>query len=123
MPIDEAARQADIAIAFGEPTSATLNFFDAASLMLHVSEQDWPLDYIATNPLKGSVMPSMRCAEAAAEVDALLADPALYARRQAAQAQAYAQRRRQSHDTIFAPSSDGMRHLTPPPAVQELAPC
>lgn len=99
--LDDAAREADICVAFGEPTSATIAFFDAGSYLLHVSEQDWPSDYVITTPLKDTLMPSMRCAEALLALDALISDPALYARRQQAQAEAYARRRIGAHDTIF----------------------
>ena len=100
-PIDAVAREADVCIAFGEPTSATIAFFDAGSYLIHVSEQDWPADYVITTPLKGSLMPSMRCDAALADLDALMRDPALYAARQQAQAEAYAARRLGAHDTLF----------------------
>lgn len=122
MPIDEVARQADITLAFGEPTSATINFFDAGSLLLHVSEQDWPADYICTSPLKGALMPTLRCAAALAEVDALLADAARYRRRQADQAARYAARRAGAVDTIFDPAPSPDTPVPTPPA-QELATC
>jgi hypothetical protein len=102
-PVAEVAREADVCVAFGEPTSATIAFFDAGAYLLHVSEQNWPSDYVITTPLKGTLMPSLRCAEALAELDALMSDPALYASRQQSQAAAYALRRAGAHDTIFPP--------------------
>ena len=126
LSIDEVARQADITLAFGEPTSATINFFDAGSLMLHVSEQDWPADYICTTPLKGAVMPSLRCAAAVAEVDALLGDASLYSAAQSSQAARYAARRVGAVDTIFDPAPADPKPLPahlPITPVQELATC
>jgi hypothetical protein len=105
LPIEQVAQEADICVAFGEPTSATIAFFDAASYLLHVSEQDWPLDYTITSPLKGTLMPSLRCEPALQALDALMRDPEAYARCQRTQAEAYAARRAGAHDTIFPPPS------------------
>ncbi|MBI3367675.1 MAG: hypothetical protein HY021_04245, partial [Burkholderiales bacterium] len=88
-------------VAFGEPTSATIAFFDAGSYLLHVSEQNWPADYVITTPLKGALMPSMRCDEAIAQLDALMREPALYAQRRQAQADGYARRRQGAHESFF----------------------
>ena len=103
-PLDEAARQADICVAFGEPTSATSAFLDAGSYLIHVSQQDWPLDYLITTPLKGSVMPSFNCEEAVAHLQRVLSEPARYAQLQQAQVAHYASRRQGAHEHIFEPA-------------------
>ncbi len=104
-PLEQAACEADICVAFGEPTSATSAFLDAASYLIHVSQQDWPLDYVITTPLKGSVMRSFRCEEALAHLEHVLGDPARYRQQQQAQAAHYSSRRRGAHEQIFdAPS-------------------
>ncbi|WP_088281772.1 hypothetical protein [Ideonella sp. A 288] len=100
-PIEAVAQDSDLCIAFGEPTSGTIAFFDAGSHVVHVSEQDWPTDYVITTPLKGTLMPSMRCAEALADLEHLFTDPAAWGQRHQAQAAAYAARRRGAHDTLF----------------------
>jgi hypothetical protein len=101
-PLEEAARQADICVAFGEPTSATSAFLDAGSYLIHVSQQDWPLDYLITTPLKGSVMPSFRCEEALGHLQRVLGEPAHYTQLQQTQMAHYASRRQGAHDHIFA---------------------
>lgn len=99
--VEQVAQQADICVAFGEPTSATIAFFDAGSYLLHVSEQNWPADYVITTPLKGALMPSLRCDDAVAQLDALMRDPVLYAQRRQAQADGYARRRQGAHESLF----------------------
>ncbi len=99
-PIDEVARDADICIAFGEPTSATIAFFNAGSLMLHVSDQQWPRDYRLTTPL-AELMPTQGCDEAIAGLALLMRDSSLYSAKQRTQSGHYAERRIAVHDTIF----------------------
>ena len=101
-PLEEAARQADICVAFGEPTSATSAFLDAGSYLIHVSQQDWPLDYLITTPLRGSVMPSFSCEGALAHLQRLLSEPAIYSQHLQTQSALYASRRQGAHDHIFA---------------------
>lgn len=103
-PLEDAACEADICIAFGEPTSATSAFLDAGSYLLHVSQQDWPVDYLITTPLKGPVMPSLRCDEAMAELQNLLRDPGHYSAMLRRQAALYAARREGAHELIFPPA-------------------
>lgn len=131
-PLAQAAQQADICIAFGEPTSATSAFLDAGSYVLHVSQLDWPTDYVLTTPLKGSLIPSLRCDKALAEMQRLLTEPGLYQRLQRAQAGSYLARRSDSQAQIFPAATAGALppDVTPPVSVslpasvpQELAPC
>jgi len=133
-PLTDAAQDADLCIAFGEPTSATSAFLDAGSLVLHVSELDWPTDYVITTPLKGAVMPSLRGSDALAELARLLAEPAHYRTRQQAQAALYAARRVGAQAQLFdipaaaAPAQQrtepGLEPVPEPASVpQELAPC
>ena len=129
-PLMDAAQDADLCIAFGEPTSATSAFLDAGSLVLHVSELDWPTDYVITTPLKGAVMQSLRGSEALVELGRLLAEPAHYRARQQAQAALYAARRMGAQAQLFdipaaaAPAQQRTDPVTDPVSVpQELAPC
>lgn len=101
LSVPEVARETDLCVAYGEPTSATIAFFDAGSYLVHVSDHDWPADYVVTTPLKAALMPSWRSSELPAALAPLLADPAVYARHQQAQAAAYAARRAGAHDHVF----------------------
>lgn len=101
MPVQEVARETDLCVAYGEPTSATIAFLDAASYVVHTSDQEWPADYVVTCPLMGALMPSWRTAALCDALAPLLADPAAYAERQQAQAAAYAARRAGAHDHLF----------------------
>lgn len=101
-PMNDVAADADVCVAWGEPTSGTLNFLDAGSLVLHVSEQHWAADYLITPPfVTDGLVPSLRLEPALAQLDALLGDEALFRRRLAEQAQAYARRCRATHEGIF----------------------
>lgn len=106
LPIERVAQETDVCVVFGEATSGAIAFLDAGSYLLHVSEQDWPSDYVTCLPLKGALMRSYRCDGALAELEALMRDPARYAPLQAAQAAAFARRRADAHDTIFPHPSD-----------------
>ncbi len=101
-PIAQAADEADLAIAYGEPTSGIASFLDADSLVLHVSEQDWPADTLITPPyMRDGLLPSLHGDAALAEVHRLLADAALYQARQQRQSQAYAARTAGAFATLF----------------------
>lgn len=102
-PMGQLAAEADVCVAWGEPTSGTLGFLDAASLVLHVSEQHWVADYLITPPfVSDGLVPSLRIEPALAELDALLGNETLYRQRQAEQAEAYARRSRATHDGLFS---------------------
>jgi hypothetical protein len=126
-PLADAAQDADLCIAFGEPTSATSAFLDAGSLVLHTSELDWPADYVLTTPLVGSLIQSLRSSETLAAVERLLSDPAHYRTRLLAQATRHAARRAGAHSDLFpvSPSATAAptRRAMPATAPQELAPC
>lgn len=101
-PIDDVAVEADLTIAYGEMTSGVATFLDAASLVLHASEQQWPADTLITPPyVRDGLVQSLNGDDALAGVAALLADPAHYRRVQGEQAAAYAQRCRHAHDELF----------------------
>jgi hypothetical protein len=101
-PIDEVAAEADLTIAYGEMTSGVATFLDAASLVLHASEQVWPADTLITPPyVRDGLVRSLNGEQALTDVAALLADPAHFRRVQGEQATAYAARRRHAHDDLF----------------------
>jgi len=101
-PIDELAEEADLTIAYGEMTSGVATFLDAASLVLHVSEQLWPTDTLIMPPyVRDGLIHSFSGELALQEIGALLADPKAYQREQALQSVAYLQRCRDASDTFF----------------------
>lgn len=101
-PIDQAAIEADLTIAYGEPTSGIASFLEAGSLVLHVSEQDWPADTLITPPyMRDGLLPSLHGEPALAEVAALLADAPAYRARQQRQAAAVAARSEGAFATLF----------------------
>jgi hypothetical protein len=75
---------------------------DAASLVLHVSEQLWPTDTLIMPPyVRDGLIHSFSGELALQEIGALLADPKAYQREQALQSVAYLQRCRDASDTFF----------------------
>jgi hypothetical protein len=100
--LDELAAEADICVAYGEPTSGTVTFLDAGSYVMHVGDQHWAADYVITPPyVSDGLVPSYGGAAALQALDALFASNARYLECQAAQATAYAARCRATHDTLF----------------------
>jgi hypothetical protein len=107
MAIDEVASDTDLCLAWGELTTGSINFLDAGSLVLHVSEEDWPTQLAPNAPfLHERLVRSMHVDQALAFVDTLLSQPDEYRRLQQLQSGRYAQRRIDAHDTFFPqPSS------------------
>jgi hypothetical protein len=100
--IDEIARDTDLCLAWGELTTGSINFLDAASLVLHVSEEDWPTQLAPQAPfLHERLVRSLHVDQALALVARLFEQPAEYTRLQQTQAARYAQRRADAHDTFF----------------------
>jgi hypothetical protein len=82
-----------------------VSFLDAGSLVLHVSEQHWPVDTLIMPPfVRDGLTPSLTGASALACIQGLLADPVAYRRQQKVQATAYARRCRGAHETLFDPA-------------------
>ena len=101
-PVEEVAVEADLTIAYGEMTSGVVTFLDAASLVLHVSEQHWPADTLITPPfIRDGLIASQGGEPALADVAVLLSDAVAYRSRQSRQSLAYARRGRAAHDTFF----------------------
>ena len=101
-PIEEVAIDADLTLAYGEMTSGAATFLDAASLLLHVSEQHWPADTLISPPfVRDGLVASLNGEQALAETAALLQDAAAYRSRQSQQALAYTRRSRAAKDTFF----------------------
>ncbi len=103
--IDDIARDTDLCIAWGELTTGSINFLDAASLVLHVSEEDWPTQLAPQAPfLQERLVRSLHIDQALQLVQQLFDQPAEYTRLQQLQAARYAQRRADAHDTFFSSS-------------------
>ncbi|HSW04745.1 hypothetical protein [Aquabacterium sp.] len=113
LPIEQVAQECDLCLAHGELTTGTINFLDTGSLVLHVSDEDWPTQLAPQAPfLHDRLVQSFHTDALLALVDRLLAEPAEYLRLQQAQAAAYAHRLAGGHDTFFPASSDS-RSLVP----------
>lgn len=100
LPIEDVAKDADLCVAYGEPTSAAITFFNAGSLMMHVSDQRWPTDYRVTSPLR-ALMPTQTGAEALASIEKLIRNPAFFSETRDAQVAQYRQRSATVHNSIF----------------------
>lgn len=102
-PIETVAEDSDLTIAYGEMTSGVASFLDAASLVLHVSEQVWPADTLITPPyVRDGLIDSLDGEAGLARVASWLGDAEAYRRAQSTQSIAYARRCRGAHDTFFA---------------------
>ena len=101
-PLDELAGITELCIAYGEPTTGVAPFLDGGSLVLQVSAQDWPGDYVVCMPLvQERVIPLLNHDAALDTVASLLADPSLFASTCAAQNAAFEQRCALAHDHLF----------------------
>jgi len=101
-PLAQIAARSPLCIAWGEPTTGIAHFLDGGSLVMQAGEQHWPCDYTVSMPLvRDGVVPFLEPAAALAEAEALLADPALYAARRAAQIEAFERRCQGAHDHLF----------------------
>jgi hypothetical protein len=101
-PIEDIALESDLTIAYGEMTSGAAPFLDAASLVLHVSEQLWPCDPLITPTyIRDGLVQSLNGERGLAEVRRLLTGDEVYGRAQAAQARAYLERCAGAVDTFF----------------------
>jgi hypothetical protein len=105
LPIEQVAEQTDLCIAYGEPTTAMIEFISRGSHLLHSSEQTWPSDYWAAPALlaDGTVV-SRHDAATLAEVAELLADDTLFRQRAQAQQQRFVQRLARADQALFAPA-------------------
>jgi hypothetical protein len=99
------AEQTDLCIAYGEPTTAIIEFISRGSHLLHSSEQTWPSDYwIAPAFVADGTVCSRTDAATLAEVAALLADDRLFRERAQAQQQRYVQRLARADEALFVPA-------------------
>ena len=102
LPIAELAQDSDICVNYGEPTSGMLSFLDAGSLVLHVSEQDWPADTLIAPPFMRDGLVCSRHGQAAlGELRRLLTQPEHYAACQQGQHLAHEQRRKGAEAALF----------------------
>jgi hypothetical protein len=104
-PIEQVAEQTDLCIAYGEPTTAIIEFISRGSHLLHSSEQTWPSDYwIAPAFVADGTVCSRNDAATLAEVATLLADESLFRQRAQAQQQRYVQRLARADEALFVPA-------------------
>lgn len=102
LPIGVAAERTDLTLAWGEPTSGIASFLDAASLVLHVSDQLWPADTLIAPPyLRDGLVDSLTAAAALDQIAALLGDAPRYRALQQRQHAAYAARTAGAFATLF----------------------
>jgi hypothetical protein len=62
-PLEELAQSSDLCIAFGEPTTGVAPFLEAGTLVVQVTPQAWPVDYLMNLPLIQDGVISMRSVE------------------------------------------------------------
>ena len=103
LPIEQVAAQTDLCIAYGEPTTALIEFMESGSHLLHSSEQVWPSEYwTAPAFVADGTVRSRNDAATLAEVATLLSDDALFRERAQAQRNRYAQRLAAGEAPLFA---------------------
>jgi hypothetical protein len=101
-PIDRLAGRVDLCVAYGELTSAAIEFMEAGALVLHVSEECRPTDL--TNASALSTMTSLPALDGEAAVrwiDAVLADPMRWGAVLSAQRAEYERRLVARSDRVF----------------------
>lgn len=92
-PLSEVALQSDICITYGEPTTGILPFLEAGCLVLHVSPQRWPTDYLSCLPLIHSgVVPSLDVEAGVEHIHRLMVNPAVFTETLRRQAEAFERR-------------------------------
>lgn len=101
-PLPELALTTDLCIAFGEPTTGVAAFMNAGSLVLQVSPQYWPTDYLISIPLiEDRVIPMLSHVDALAQLQLFMAEPARFLAACREQADEFERRKRLAHDHLF----------------------
>lgn len=101
-PLPEVAAETDVCITYGEPTTGILPFLESGSLVLHISPQRWPTDYLSCLPLiHAGIVPSLDVDAGVAYVQRLLVDPAFHAEAARRQAEGFEQRAAPARTTLF----------------------
>lgn len=73
--LEEIATASDLCVAYGEPTTASIEFMESGSCLMQVCEQHWPADYLSCPPyLTAASVPFLTPAEALPLIERLLAD-------------------------------------------------
>ena len=73
--LEEIATASDLCVAYGEPTTASIEFMEAGSCLMQVCEQHWPADYLSCPPyLTAASVPFLRPADALPLIERLLSD-------------------------------------------------
>lgn len=102
-PLPEVAAQSDICITFGEPTTGILPFLESGCLVLHVSPQRWPTDYLSCLPLiHAGVVPSLDGQAGVEHLHRLMVDRAFFAESSRRQGEAFEQRAASARMNLFA---------------------
>lgn len=101
-PLHELAVEAELCVAFGEPTTGVAAFLDAGSLVLQVGPQHWPTDYLVSLPLiHDGVIPMLPMVEGLQRVQQLIDDPAAFREACQQQSAAFDQRTAQAQAHLF----------------------
>lgn len=75
--LEEIATASDLCVAYGEPTTASIEFMEAGSCLMQVCDQYWPAGYLSCAPyLTAASVPFLSGADALPVIDRLLADAA-----------------------------------------------
>ncbi|MDO9314236.1 MAG: hypothetical protein Q7T97_06795 [Burkholderiaceae bacterium] len=73
--LEEIATASDLCVAYGEPTTASIEFMEAGSHLMQVCDQCWPADYLSCPPyLTADSVPFVTGVEALPLIEHLLAD-------------------------------------------------
>lgn len=103
LPIHELADQSDLCICHGEPTSAGIEFLATGCLVLHASNQHWPVHFWTAPAYIGDGMvPSQDDEHTLAHVASLLTDASRFSQEAEAQRQSYLGRLSATDGTIFS---------------------
>ena len=101
-PLPEVAAQSDICITFGEPTTGILPFLESGCLVLHVSPQRWPTDYLTCLPLiHAGVIPSLDGAAGVQYLHRMMVNPAAFAEASRLQGEAFELRAAPARADLF----------------------
>lgn len=73
--LEEIATASDLCVAYGEPTTASIEFLEAGSCLMQVCDQSWPADYLSCPPfLTAPSVPFLGAADALPLIERMLDD-------------------------------------------------
>lgn len=101
-PIERLAAQVDLCVAYGELTSAAIEFMEAGAAVMHVSRERRPTDLVNASALSTmATLPTLDHEDAIARLEALLGDPDAWRRALDAQRAEYAARLSARSERVF----------------------